>query len=87
MTIINLSLKAILFYFSESIISHLGYEHMWVQLASCQLIGLLFAAWTPEEILQPVEKSGQTDFIKTDSINKVLFFVQFTPNSVTVEYY
>ncbi|XP_034333284.2 small subunit processome component 20 homolog [Magallana gigas] len=55
----------------ESVISHLGYEHMWVQLASCQLIGLLFAAWTPEEILQPAEKSVQTDFINTDSINKL----------------
>ncbi|XP_061192168.1 small subunit processome component 20 homolog [Saccostrea echinata] len=55
----------------EYVVSHLGYEHMWVQLASCQLIGLLFAAWTPEEILQPSSSSAQCDFIKMDSIKKL----------------
>ena len=48
---------------------------MWVQLAACQLIGLLFASWTPEEILQPPEKSAEIDFIKVDSMNKVLFCI------------
>ncbi|XP_078326712.1 small subunit processome component 20 homolog isoform X1 [Crassostrea virginica] len=55
----------------ESVVSHLGYVHVWVQLAACQLIGLLFASWTPEEILQPPEKSAEIDFIKVDSINKL----------------
>ncbi|XP_062575188.1 small subunit processome component 20 homolog [Saccostrea cucullata] len=54
----------------EYVVSHLGYEHMWVRLASCQLIGQLFAAWTPEEILQP-SSSAQCDFIKMDSIKKL----------------
>lgn len=47
---------------------------MWVQLASCQLIGLLFAAWTPEEIIQPHSGSTRRDFIQMDSIRKVLIY-------------
>ena len=50
---------------------------MWVQLAACQMIGLLFASWTPEEILQPPEKSAEIDFIKVDSMNKVLFCIAY----------
>ena len=48
-----------------------------MQLAACQLIGLLFASWTPEEILQPPEKSAEIDFIKVDSMNKVLFCIAY----------
>ncbi|XP_056016221.1 small subunit processome component 20 homolog [Ostrea edulis] len=55
----------------DNVVSHLGYEHMWVQLASCQLIGLLFAAWTPEEIIQPHSGSTLHDFIQMDSIRKL----------------
>jgi hypothetical protein len=45
---------------------------MWVQLVSCQLIGLLFAAWTPDEIVEAHSSSSGQDFIQMDSIHKVL---------------
>ena len=33
--------------------THLVHPHTWVRLVSAQLFGLLFAAWTPEEVVAP----------------------------------
>ncbi|XP_048578586.1 small subunit processome component 20 homolog isoform X2 [Nematostella vectensis] len=54
----------------ESVESHLTYPHAWVRLVSCRLFGLLFAAWTPQE-LSFASTSGSKEFLAQESLEKV----------------
>ena len=56
--------------FTEHIKSHLSYPHIWVQLASSQLFGLLFAAWQPEELVA-METDSSKEYLAIDTASKV----------------
>ncbi|EDO27022.1 predicted protein, partial [Nematostella vectensis] len=55
---------------NSSVESHLTYPHAWVRLVSCRLFGLLFAAWTPQE-LSIASTSGSKEFLAQESLEKV----------------
>ncbi len=40
----------------------LQHPHVWIRLSSCQLFGLLFGAWTPEEVVR-ISKDGTSKYL------------------------
>ncbi|KAH9508651.1 U3 snoRNP protein [Bulinus truncatus] len=61
------------------VLSHLSYSHMQVRLASSQLLGILFSAWDPAEVVQLQSQSQEAEenveqevpFIQTDIPDKI----------------
>lgn len=69
--------------------SHLLHPHAWVRLASSRLLGLLFAAWKPDELVTSYQKGATSiDFLSEDLPAKVwfLFFIFISPHSVAINY-
>jgi len=58
---------------TESVEAHLLHPHSWVRLVSSRLLGLLFAAWKPEELVAGYEKRGTSthDYLQEDLPIKV----------------
>ncbi|EDO33281.1 predicted protein, partial [Nematostella vectensis] len=67
----------------ESVESHLTYPHAWVRLVSCRLFGLLFAAWTPQE-LSFASTSGSKEFLAQESLEKVSRSHDNRPRSLSI---
>jgi len=56
----------------ESVEAHLLHPHAWVRLVSSRLLGLLFAAWKPEELVAGYEKGTTSlDYLQKDLPTKV----------------
>ncbi|XP_064596875.1 small subunit processome component 20 homolog [Liolophura sinensis] len=51
---------------------HLTYDHMWVRYVSCQLIGLLFSAWSPDELVSAVTTPQETEeYLLNNTLSKL----------------
>lgn len=56
----------------ESVEAHLLHPHAWVRLVSSRLLGLLFAAWKPEELVAGFQKGNiSIDYLQEDLPGKV----------------
>jgi len=56
----------------ESVEVHLLHPHAWVSLVSSRLLGLLFAAWKPEELVAGFQKGNiSIDYLQEDLPGKV----------------
>ncbi|KAL4233743.1 hypothetical protein ACF0H5_008423 [Mactra antiquata] len=53
----------------EHVETYLNYAHNWVQLASCQLFGLLFSAYQPEQLVSM--DTVQTGYFSSDTVAKL----------------
>lgn len=66
---------------TESVEAHLLHPHAWVRLVSSRLLGLLFAAWKPEELVTGYQKRATSlDYLQENLPTKVkilFFFVGF----------
>ncbi|XP_061420704.1 small subunit processome component 20 homolog [Lethenteron reissneri] len=51
-----------------SVQAHLQQPHSWVRLAACQLFGLLFATWNPEELVAQAKQLEMASASKKDYI-------------------
>lgn len=56
----------------ESVEAHLLHPHAWVRLVSSRLLGLLFAAWKPEELVAGYQRGTTSlDYLQEDLPTKV----------------
>lgn len=64
---------------TESVEAHLLHPHAWVRLVSSRLLGLLFAAWKPEELVTGYQKRATSlDYLQENLPTKVkVFFFLF----------
>ncbi|XP_050392090.2 small subunit processome component 20 homolog [Patella vulgata] len=73
----------------EHVENHLEHPHNWVRLIAAQLYGLLFGAWTPQEISDFVDKPDgkETDhYFSFDTENKLINLVCLFCNQMRSEY-
>lgn len=75
----HIILKTYFIVLPEHVQSHLTYPHIWVQLASSQLFGLLFAAWQPDQLVTMATKSS-THYLTADLPRKVCIEVEDSCN-------
>lgn len=66
----------LLFYYlysmTDSVEAHLLHPHAWVRLVSSRLLGLLFAAWKPEELVDGYQRgTSSLDYLQEDLPTKV----------------
>ncbi|ESO91748.1 hypothetical protein LOTGIDRAFT_233343 [Lottia gigantea] len=61
----------------ESVESYLEYPHHWVRLVSCQLFGVLFSCWTPEDLASMIDKQSGDSYITLDTENKIINLLWF----------
>ena len=61
---------------TESVEAHLLHPHAWVRLVSSRLLGLLFAAWRPEDLVAGYQKGNTSnDYLQEDVPAKVLLLL------------
>lgn len=71
-TISVVMLYCYLFSMTESVEAHLLHPHAWVRLVSSRLLGLLFAAWKPEELVDGYQRGTTSlDYLPEDLPTKV----------------
>ena len=71
---VNYSIMSV---FPEYVQHYLTYPHLWIQLVSSQLFGLLFVASQPDQIFSWKSEDRDPPYLMADSLQKVFSLLTF----------